>query len=187
MKKIGLVLLAVLLTSGSAFAEEQSGFELSAWANYYNVKDGDDNVWGPGLGVGIPLMGRELLLDFRASWLPDAGEDRLGDLELVPLDLGISYHYVPCDNWGVSIMGGMTYAFADFDPRNEAEDGIADLNDQWGSYVGAGGEYKFNPNFGAFTNVYYRFLDFNISSASDRSGEFNADGVNVDVGVKYYF
>ena len=187
MKKIGLLLLAVLLTSGSAFAEEQSGFELSAWANYYNVEGGADNVWGPGLGVGIPLMGRKLLLDFRASWLPDAAEDRLGDLEIVPLDLGISYHYVPGDKWGVSIMGGITYAIVDFDPRNEAEDGIADLNDCWGSYLGAGGEYKFNPNFGAFTNVYYRLLDFNISSDSDRSGEFDADGVNVDVGVKYYF
>ncbi|HQH26756.1 MAG TPA: outer membrane beta-barrel protein, partial [Oligoflexia bacterium] len=176
------------LTSGSTFAEEQSGFELSAWANYYDVMDGDDNVWGPGLGVGIPLMGRELLLDFRASWLPDAGEDRFGDLELVPLDLGLSYHYVPCDNWGVSIMAGVTYAFADFDPRNEALDGIADINDEWGSYVGAGAEYKFNPNFGAFTNVYYRFLDFTTdrnNSASDR--EFEADGVNVDVGLKYYF
>lgn len=192
MNRVLVVVAAALLCCASfAGAQENYGesIEISAFANYWNVKDGDDNVWGPGIGLGVPLYKSFVRLDVRASWLPDVGTDGAGDLQLVPLDLGLSLHtwVGPDCNIDLYAMGGATYAFADFDSDVSG----LDIDDGWGAYAGAGAAYMFTENLGFFTNVYYRTLELDAKMDTHLIifdvGDFDASGVSVDVGLKYAF
>lgn len=191
MKKlICLVLLAApFLFAVSNALSEKGEVDLAVFGNYWDVKDGDDNVWGPGLALAIPLYQNQLKLDVRGTWLPDAGEDRLGDISLVPVDLGLSWHFNRREPWDVYVLGGASWVFSNTDLRDDLGLGVKVEDDTWGAYVGGGARFDFVDNFGVFTNVYYRFVEFDVDTANIErlSGTYDADGLNVDVGLVYSF
>lgn len=192
MKKLfgALLMVSFLACPCFAAAEDTMGLDLSLYANYWDVDDGDDNVWGPGLGLAIPLWNKQLKFDTRISWFEDAGNDQLGDIALYPLDLGLSWHQ-NCDApWDYYALAGLSVVFSNADSRIDADVNLED--NALGGYVGAGARYNFAEQLGVFTNVYYRFVsvDADITSVGGLSTEgltFDADGLNVDLGLAYTF
>ncbi len=188
MKKIIIALTLVLsmIPAVSLAQSKTNGFDVSLYANYWDVKDGDDNVWGPGLAFAIPLYDKALKLDLRAAWFADAGNDEFGDVELLPLDFGLSYHYMASNEFDIYPMLGGTYTFVDADSSSV---GVVDIEDSLGGYAGLGGAYYFTPNWAFFTNVYYRFIEFdtdsNLNVLDDETLE--GEGINVDMGVRFSF
>ncbi len=194
------ILLALVVVGSVAFhsvgsasaQDDRMGLDVSVFGSYWDVADGDGNAWGPGIGLAIPLYNQQLKLDVRASWFDDAGNSDVGDVALVPLDLGLSWHQ-NCDKpWDFYVMGGMSVVFADFDENGDIGVEIDADDNTVGGYAGAGMRYDFIDNFGVFTNVYYRFatVDFDVDGAEGAelaSGEFDADGIAVDIGVAYTF
>jgi hypothetical protein len=193
MKKLlCLILIAAPLFATAAKAQSDAKeFDVALFANYWDVKDGDDNVWGPGISLAVPLWENQLKLDIRATWLPDAGKDRYGDIALVPLDLGLSWHYNCNEPWDLYALGGASWVFSNQDPNDDLGGSVKLEDDTIGAYVGVGARYDFVDNLGLFTNVYYRFVEFDVKSDNveglDESGTFEADGLNVDIGLVYSF
>ncbi len=170
----------------AALAQSTNGYELSLYANYWDIKDGDDNVWGPGIAFAIPVYDKALKLDLRVAWFPEAGDGKIGDLELVPIDLGLSYHFMVSKEFDIYPMAGGNWTFANSDP---VRGGLFDVDDNIGGYAGLGGAYYFTPNWAIFSNVYYRFLelDMDVESRLIDGNTLEADGINVDVGLRFGF
>ncbi len=193
MRKLLFVILLSALVGGPkvALAQDTKGIDLSVFANYWDVKDGDDNVWGPGIGLSIPIWQQQLKFDLRATWIEDAGEDNFGDVSLIPLDFGLSWHYNCNKPWDFYGMGGMEVVFTDFDQSGSVEGEISLDDNEIGGYVGGGVRYDFVDNFGVFTNVYYRFVELDVETDDvaglSTSDTYKADGLNVDIGLAYTF
>ncbi len=180
-------LFFIFLVAPALVVADDGGIDLSFYANYWDVDDGDDNVWGPGLGLAIPLYNNQVKGDVRISWFEDVGSDRFGDLALYPLDFGLSWHHCVDCTWNFSAMTGLSVVFADEDEKEGLE---VDIDDELGGYVGGGVNYKFDGPLKLFTNVYYRFvtLDADVNTRGvDESTEFDADGLNLDIGLAYTF
>ena len=113
------------------------------------------------------------------------GCDRFDPRQIVPLDLGLSWHWAE-ENFDIYPMAGVTYAFVDAEAKGDID---VDVDDEWGAYAGLGLSYAFVENFALFTNVHYRFIDFDADSRNDLAdfSKFDAYGLNVDVGVKFLF
>lgn len=188
-RKIMLLMALTLIFSSTAFAQYQDerSIELSLYGSYWDVKDGDDNVWGPGFGASVYLLD-DLAVDLKISWFPDMGRDNYGDIESVPYDFGLSYHFELSPELDLSLMGGATYAMVNFDPN---VDGLVDIDNTWGAYAGGGFTYYFTNRLGLFSNVYYRFMEFDadVRRGVPFLGEstLEADGIGLDVGFKFAF
>ncbi len=190
LKQIACIVVGALALSATV-AEAQTAktktSELNLYATYWDVKDGDDNVWGPGISGGY-YFSNELSADLRVSWFPDMGRDNFGDIESVPIDLGLTYHASLNPQFELSVSGGATYAMVNFDPN---VDGLVDIDNSWGAYAGLGGTFFFTDQIGLFSNVYYRFMEFDadVKDGIPFRGDdtLEADGVNVDLGLKFLF
>lgn len=186
--RLSIASVVVASSLASSAKADDSVLDLSVYANYWDVKDGDDNVWGPGLGISVPVaFDGQLKLDGRIAWFEDVGEDRAGDLSLYPLDLGVSWHHNCNQPWDLYAMAGASYVWSDADP---AVSGKVDVDNTLGAYVGVGARYNFIDRLGFFTNVYYRFaeldIDANVPGFKD-TYTYEADGLNVDLGLAYSF
>lgn len=175
----------VTIAGQTPAAAQVNDMELSFYASYWDVGDSDSSPWGPGVGVAFPVLDENLKFDLRLTWIPDAGSDGYGDVELLPLDFGLSWHYPTSELWDLFVMGGGTYAFVSSDPKFQ---GLGDVNSDLGGYLGVGASYKVAENVALFGDLYYRFLNLGIDvderiySGSD---SYDADGISLDLGIKY--
>ena len=151
MKKITMVMMALLLASGSAWATDN----IAVFGSYWNTKDLD---WGGGGGLklGIPLGSPDrtpVALEFRGAYYRDLSKGRFDDqagfnlkIRDIPVEAGLRL---------------------DLAPR-------APLN----LYLGAGGSYHFlDSNVGNLSNEvgYYGLIGLEVGHA--KSTNFFAEGM----------
>ena len=204
MKTIILTIITFCLIGSTALAQNNANdFDVSLYANYWGVKDATNEAFGPGISIGIPLahdlafntseMRDVLKLDVAVAWFSDVNASPYLELELVPLDVGLSYHYIQCDMLDLSVMGGISYVFANSDSDFPDDEVDVDIDGTIGGYVGVGAGVDLMENISFFSNVYFRFahLDADIRQAEfgnyEQDDKFNADGLNVDMGIAYKF
>ena len=204
MKTIILTIITFCLASSTVYAQSNGDdFNINMYANYWGVKDATNEAFGPGLSVGIPFvhdlafttpeMRDVLKLDLRVSWFSDVNASPNVDLNLVPLDLGLSYHYIQCDMLDLSVLGGISYVFANANTDFPNDDIDVNIDGTVGGYVGIGAGIDLAENIAFFSNVYFRFAHHDLDIKEKHLGnyelddKFNADGLNVDMGLAYKF
>ena len=164
--------LAVLLPINAALA-----LDLGVYGTYWAPDDGDD-TWGFGAKAGVPLITEHFQLEGRAFWYPETSQGRIGDVEFVPLDLGVALHLFPRGEVDVFAMGGGSYIYADGSDVS--------VDDTWGAYVGGGLEFALNSNLAVAGEVLVRLAEFDLES-NYREDQLDATGVNVNLGLRLRF
>lgn len=172
-----------------AVADSAGQLNLDIFAEYWDAKDADSSAWAPGVGLSLPLLGSTLKLDTRLTYFSAVDGSNLGDLDLFPLDAGISFHILNGEgsNFDLYGMAGATYTFT---KTNSKIKGVGSVNDSLGAYLGIGAAFMFSEQIGVFSNLIYRLAEFETDESDlfpKGLADFDADGLNLDVGLRFSF
>ena len=138
-----------------------------------------DGAWGGHLGLALPLFTEMLRLDGRVYYYESFNyEDGDGDLEIVPVDLGLQLHILPNGKLDPYLQAGVTYTFAD------GKDNDISIDDGFGGYIGVGLDWALMKILKPYAEFNYRFqeMDTNIDQL-----EANLTGWTGNVGLKLHF
>jgi hypothetical protein len=144
MKKMALMLVAVLGLSGATWADNGWGIFGSYW------EPGDlDGAGGVGGKISFEIA-PHALLDFRATWYENfeqSSGDTTASLEMMPFDVGFSLvaGTKPVD---VYMMAGYSFFSIDGDVYSGGRKVDVDFDDENGFYAGAGLEVTLSDNPG---------------------------------------
>lgn len=164
--RTGRIILATLCAVCSAlpvFAESNGwGF----FGSYWNAGDGE-NVTGPGLRMTAELF-PEAMLDFRVSSFDGIIESDEGDLDAIPLDLGLTVLFPVTEIFSLHAGAGAAYYLTEG----------PDSDDEFGLTLLGGGEFlikQSDASFGRvdiklFAEVMYRSVDLDHPSGDDVDG-----------------
>jgi Outer membrane protein beta-barrel domain len=197
MKKVfgALVVSAILASASPVLAQ---GFNL--YGSYWNTTDVDD-AFGGGIGVGIPFGESGLGLKLAATYyqeLTDDPADALFDddegvfedesLEVLPVDVGLTYNFAPHGMWSPWISGGGSYFFID-----TTREGI-DVDDEAGFFVSLGTQIGNRDGVNFFAEALYRSTEATLrrnrldgDDDTDVADEvaIDLDGVAVNAGISW--
>lgn len=195
MKKVlGLLLaLAILAPASPALAQ---GFEI--FGSYWNTTDFDD-TFGGGVGLGIPFGEAGLGLKLRATYyqeLTDEPFEGLFDddepffedesLELLPVDVGLSYSFARGETFSPSIAAGASYFFID-----TTREGI-DVDDELGYFVSLGTQIGNREGVNFFVEGLYRSTEATFQRQRRRNNvdlveevALDLDGFAVNAGLAW--
>ena len=201
MKTLATLLLAIIVTTASAHAD-------NAWgpvASYWDTADGTD---GTGLGVFLALdAGNGVSVDFRYTWFEDLMEGAIGtdisdvDLEVTPCEFGISKMTKIGESLELYIGGGLGYYIMDgnVDRRGSREVSF-DPDDEFGVYGLCGfriivadnmGEHVMARRVTIFGEAMYRMVSVDeITVAVDQSitvENGDLDGVGANLGIMLHW
>lgn len=166
MRKLCLALVVVLLMPTASFGS------FSIFGSYWDTKD-VGSAYGLGLRFGINLV-PQLQLELGGTYYEDfqrdveiEGEVARGELEAIPIDLGLRFDFGKAG--GFYISGGATWTLLDTN--------VVDLDDQFGYYgilgVSFGGKLYFE--------VTYRSVEATVSGIDIPGLEFDPELIDVVV------
>lgn len=197
MKKVlGLVLvLAILAPASPALAQ---GFEI--FGSYWNTSDVDE-TFGGGVGLGIPFGESGLGLKLRGTYyqeLTDEPLDNLFDddepffeeesLEVLPVDVGLSYSFARGETFSPTIAAGASYFFID-----TTREGF-DVDDETGYFVSLGTTIGNREGVNFFVEGLYRSteatfrrnrLEGDDDTDLDEDVAIDLDGFAVNAGIAW--
>ena len=200
MKKWLLVLVMFGSGSSGLFADSRWGPMVSYW----DTSDGTDG-YGPGALFSFEATPR-VFVDFRVSWFEDLAEgDADGnvsdiDLEVVPLELGLSFLAPLGERAEVYLGGGVGYYLTDanVDTRTLTER-KADPDDEFGLYGVVGFRWivadsvnaPLTDRISVFGEAMYRIVSMDeIKSGRGTSAvleDGDLDGVGANVGITLHW
>lgn len=170
MKRVLIVLIGVFL-AGAAVADNNGwGF----FGSYWDPSDGD-STFGPGTRLTIEMF-PQAMLDIRLSYFNDLLDDDAGDLEAIPLDVGLTVDFLSSDNlWLYGGVGVDSYFLDGYGADDEigfhALGGVDITIKDSGNNYGA-------VQAGLFAEVMYRDVDINTSI-----GDLDLSGVDANAGL----
>jgi hypothetical protein len=163
---------------GICVAAPAAALDLAVTGAYWKAADSDEEAWGSGGKIGVPLLSDHLRLEARASWLGTEAGGEFDHVELIPVDLGGSVHFRPKGRLDPYLVGGASYVFADSD-RGE-------LDDDWGAYAGVGLDLRLGGPLYLTTEALFRFVQLPTQNGSS-SDEWDANGLAVNAGLLMRF
>jgi hypothetical protein len=168
----------ILILSSSLFVYRPlHAIDLYAFGSYTQIEDAD-GTWGGGLGIAIPLFTDYVRFDTRLFFLDKANFDRDDELQLIPLDFGLQIHILPHEEINPYILGGLSWVYAEADRAN--------VDSDFGGYIGAGVDFGLNETFKIFGELSYRMVEI-----TNKIGRYNEDidisGVTANLGIKFTF
>ena len=183
----GLVLTAAPAAAG----------ELAVYGSYWDTSDLAESAGvGVKLGLGSGLLGFEARLGYYPDLteefrdvVDEAFEDDLDfEVEVRPIDLGITLNFAQSEPIQPFLVGGGSYYLIDTN--------VLDVDDEFGYYVG-GGLRVGGDSFGFYAEALYRQIEGSIDGEIDEPGDLNdvfvddfdldLSGVNVNAGVSWRF
>jgi hypothetical protein len=197
MKKIfGFILvLAVLASASPALAQ---GFEV--FGSYWDTSDVED-TFGGGVALGIPFGESGFGLKLRGTYyqeLTDEPLDNLFDddeaffqeesLEVLPVDVGLSYTFARGEVFSPTIAAGASYFFID-----TTREGF-DVDDETGYFVSLGTQIGQREGVNFFVEGLYRStestfrrnrLDGDDETDLDEEVAIDLDGFAVNAGIAW--
>ena len=179
--------VATVALVGATFSPAHADYELGLFGSPYWAPDETDEVAGGGLSFKLPV-GDYWGIDLRGSYFeetrPDAFSEafELGDadspfresgLEIVPLEVGGRYNFVPEARVRPYAGAGVGYYLLDTD--------FGEVNDEGGYYglLGLGFGNPEKANF--FVEANYRRMEATVEVDPDDPTEF--EGFDEDVGI----
>jgi hypothetical protein len=195
MRKILMAALALALVIPASNAVASS---FSVFGSYWNSSDLDDAL-GAGVKFSFPVAGR-LNVDLRGTFyqpfdeealrdeIRDLGDDEdrdvFGELEVLPIDAGISIPFATGGSMRPSVGAGATYYLMD------TEGGA--VEDEYGWYANLALEFAGDDGFGFFTEALYRAASGTVDDTGDEIDfvdrvEFDLDGFAVNAGMVWRF
>ena len=175
MRRCKTLLLSAAVTAvfccTSAYA-----VDLYLFGSYWD-KDEADGAGGGGVGIALPLFTEHLLFDVRAYVFEDSDiDEQLESVSMVPLDLGLQFHFLPNGSADPYLLGGLTYLYVD-----DNED-VLDSN--LSGYLGAGVDIPLGTSvFNLFGEALYRFAE--LDGLGDTT--YDVGGFSGNLGVKFHF
>jgi hypothetical protein len=196
---VGLTALALALFLLLLPAAGAAG-SFSLYGSYWET-DELDETFGGGMAFGVPL-GERFALDLRAAYyerlksgnfdqlLDDLFDDdesvfRENSIEIIPVEVGIRYNFVPREVVNVYVGGGVGYYLLAAD-RGE-------IDDEFGGYALLGAQFGDPEGVSFLLEGQYRKIE---GSIRDRDGElgnrdltdevsFDLDGFAINAGVAW--
>lgn len=170
-RKTVLALIALCFGFASSSSAENNGW--GVFGSYWNSADGEA-VTGPGLRITAELF-PEAMLDFRVSSFSGLVEHPDGDLDVVPLDLGVTVLFPMNEIFTLHLGAGFGYYLADG----------PGADDEFGLNVLGGGEVllkKSDASYGRvdiklFAELMYRAVDLKNTAGA------NVDGAGLNAGL----
>lgn len=169
MKRLSIIIVAATCLAGSALAAGIGGF-----GSYWDSEDA-----GKSYGYGVRLASTSDpagLLEIRASRFnkfEDAEIDAERNLDIIPIDLGITLNISREGDLELYTGGGATY----FMMETEADTKEVDMDDEWGWYGSIGINLKLSESLTLFGEGMYRQAEGTIPGDEIES-------INSDVTVK---
>ncbi|HVS66544.1 MAG TPA: outer membrane beta-barrel protein [Thermoanaerobaculia bacterium] len=181
---LGALVLALFL----APAAGASG-SFSLYGSFWET-DALDDTFGGGLAFGIPITER-LALDLRAAYYQELESDsfdefiddvfdddqnvfRENSLEVIPIEVGVRYNFVPRETVNVYVGGGLAYYLIAAD--------LGEVDDELGAYALLGAQFGDPAGISFLLEGQYRKVE---GSIRDRDGELGnrdlTDAVDVDL------
>lgn len=175
MRRCKTLLLSAVVT-GICCCTNAHATDLYLFGSYWD-KDEADGSGGGGVGIALPFITEHLLLDVRAYVFADSDLDELYEsVSMVPLDLGLQFHFLPNGTVDPYLLGGLTYLYVD-----DSED-ILDSNVS--GYVGAGFDIPLGTSVvNLFGEAMYRFAE--LDGLGDTT--YDVGGFSGNAGIKFHF
>ena len=150
-----------------------AALDLAVDASYWDAQNADA-TWGVGAKVGMPLIFDAFKIEGRAYWFEGDGGYNLGDVQLVPVDLGLAIHFLPHDDINPYVTAGASYVFADSTRMT--------LDGDFGAYAGGGVDFKLAGPFYLTAEALVRFVDLKTEDRWDTKN-WDANGLTVNAGL----
>lgn len=169
MRKSAFIVLALLLTSAPAMAGSFGIFGAS-----YSPSDTDT---GEGVGLDMEFGTGSWRFQLRGSLFEELTTDanpEVYEIEAVPYDMGVNYHFGNASRVTPHVGGGITYAVFNFDgdiTQTVNLPNSADIDPEIGFYIEVGVEFQFSRNAAIFADVVARNVE----------AEVEGDDVGLDV------
>ena len=173
MKKIILALTLGLFGFGAATAQ---AIDIGVNASYWDTEDADA-TWGVGGKIGMPFFIERIHLEVRAYQFKEEEVALFGDVDIIPLDLGLAFYITQEESVNPYIVGGISYNFVD-----ASEIG---LDDDYGYYIGGGLEVPLGEGFALTGEAIFRAAEFDSKAGLDES--FDTTGTTMNVGLRFRF
>jgi len=163
----------ILCVAGWTLCAQAESNGLGFYGGYWNAGDGE-SVAGPGVRLTAELF-PEAVLDFRFSSFDGVVETDDGDLDVMPLDLGVTVFFPMTDVFSLHLGAGVGYYLAS---------GLG-ADDEFGLNVLGGGEVRIkqsDANYGRvdiklFAEMIYRSVDLDNPDGAD------VDGIGANAGL----
>ena len=168
-KKMAMIVAGLLLAAGTAVRADN---EWGVYGTFWSPSDADDS-YGGGFKLGIEMVDR-VQLDVRYSIFNNVFDDG-PDLEVDPLEFGLSFAIPMSDDVETALGAGLGYYFMDGDD-------VLDADDEVGFFMSAGLEWTIHRSgatYGEtsaklFVEGIYRFVE---------TGDIDLNGPGVNVGL----
>lgn len=187
MKKILSLVIVVSLFAGSAMAAG-----VGAFGSYWDSEDA-----GESYGYGVRLASTSDpagYLEVRVSRFnkfedKDTGEEN--DLDIIPIDLGITLSLTPAESLQFYMGGGGSYYMMESEVNTPAGRRDVDIDDEWGWYGLLGIKLELSQNLAIFGEGVYRQVEgsFPKDELEDPNSDvdFKLDGFGANVGLMLLF
>jgi hypothetical protein len=174
MRLLTILFTGIFLLSSTNTAQ---ALDIDFGPTYWDVED-LDAAWGASVRLSQPVH-EWVDVTFGAGWL--FGEEDLADDDfmLIPIDLGLKVHLTSGCDLAPYLLAGASYVSIDND-----HDFLPRLDGDWGAYTGAGVSYPLNDDWKVYSDVIFRFVNFDIK---DAPGHINGHGLQATAGLSYTF
>ncbi|MFP6906391.1 MAG: outer membrane beta-barrel protein [Verrucomicrobiota bacterium] len=180
MQKIGLILTLWLTFSGLCLANG-----LGVHGGYIDTEDLGDSVGIGGkfqidLPGGLNIEGRTVMYDDLGKDLAAGGEDVRTDLEIWPIEMGLTLDIPVGKRFIPYIGGGIGWHLLEADVTVGEVTQHIDLDDEFGFYLVGGFNMELGENIAIYGEYLYRQVEGSLED--DHTSKLVKDAVAVDLG-----
>ena len=150
--------------------------DLGVMGSYWSMENTDGSA-GFGAKAGLPLLTDYLKAEARGYWFSDINDTFGGDVDIVPIDFGLSVSFLPHSEVNLYGVGGLGYLFVNDDDVS--------LDNDLGYYIGGGFEVDLIGPVELFSEVLYRFAEFEADGRLSGRGELDTSGLCANVGLQF--
>jgi len=187
MKRLSLVIVAMSILANSALAAG-----IGAFGSYWDSEDA-----GESYGYGVRLASTSDpagFLEVRASrfnQFEDKDTGKESELDIIPIDIGITLNMSPEDSLQFYIGGGGSYYMMETEVDTPTGSKDVDLDDEWGWYGLIGLNIKLSDNLMLFGEGCYRQVEGTIPEddleEANSDVTFKLDGFGGSAGLMLMF
>jgi hypothetical protein len=199
---LGALAVATAALVGVGTSPVSAEYELGLFGSPYWAPDETDEVAGGGLSLDIPINSN-WAVDLRGSYFEETRPDAFGEalelgdedspfrengLEIVPVEVGGRYNFVPDAKVRPYAGAGVGYYFLDTD--------LGEVNDEGGYYGILGLNFGNVDKASFFVEANYRRMEATVERDPDELSDFEGfdedvdidlDGLGFNVGVSWRF
>jgi len=198
--RLGLVGLSALLMFLFLTPAASAAGSFSLYGTYWETDDLNE-TFGGGLAFGIPL-GERFALDLRASYYEQLDSNELDEIldaifdddenvfrqnsiEVIPVEVGIRYNFVPRERVNVYVGGGPAYYLLASD--------FGGIDDEFGGYALLGAQFGDPEGISFLLEGQYRKVEGSIDNEEGELGDrdfvdrvnFDLDGFAINAGIAW--